>query len=310
MVDKKPKKKRKADTRRAEAQTPTTVAGVGQDVLRGKTFNPATGRPETAEQRKTREADRGSGGFAGSKRPIKDIPQQEGQPAVRQRLDLQGEPITEPEEELSLETATGTPAFLEGERSTGAPLLSGEATPVTAEDVIDIIGFKGGAGLLIGSFKGVGKRATSSAISSTTKSQAARGAQQTTKAVAGRFATNSKSLLRTVGFMAKRGYNKIATGGLIAAIGSYPFAGFLKQEALQTLGFAAKAARDADDLDGEQRALNEQREMLNPDNFQKLLAAVPYANVLAILEGFYSAAVTKLDIDQAALDKKRGTLDT
>ena len=85
---------------------------------------------------------------------------------------------------------------------------------------------------------------------------------------------------------------------LIGTIGSYPFAGFIKEEALQTSGFAVKTALDNGDVQGAEEALELQKEILDPGMWGQILEKVPYANVLVKLKDFYEAARLKLTIDE------------
>ena len=104
--------------------------------------------------------------------------------------------------------------------------------------------------------------------------------------------TNGKSIATTAKWLLNLGgINKaVAIPVIIGAIGSYPFAGFIKEESLQTLGFGVLTARNAGDLEGEQLALDQQREVLDPGLWSSIFAKIPYANVLSTLKDFYKAA--------------------
>ena len=118
---------------------------------------------------------------------------------------------------------------------------------------------------------------------------------------AGRFPTNIKSKGLTTSMMTKIGLGVAAAGTLIGAIGSYPFAGFIKQEAIQTLGFAFNNAKDNKDVEGMELALEEQREILN--QAPSVMAKVPYANVLGELQSFFEAAQTNYEVNQKVIQK-------
>ena len=118
---------------------------------------------------------------------------------------------------------------------------------------------------------------------------------------AAKYATNTKSTALTKSFLTKIG----GASALVGIIGSYPFAGFIKEEALQTLSFAVKSARDSGNLEDEQMAIDEQAKILDPSAWSKLLSAIPFANVVKELTKFYEAASTKLEIDQNSLNKRR-----
>jgi len=118
---------------------------------------------------------------------------------------------------------------------------------------------------------------------------------------AAKFSTNAKSTALTKSWLTKIG----GASALVGIIGSYPFAGFIKEEALQTLSFAVKSARDSGNLEDEQMAIDEQAKILDPSAWSKLLSAIPFANVVKELTKFYEAASTKLEIDQNSLNKRR-----
>ena len=98
-------------------------------------------------------------------------------------------------------------------------------------------------------------------------------------------------------------------GLLVGAIGSYPFAGFIKEEALQTLGFAVKTAKDNRDLEGMRRALDQQAEILDVTLWENFLAKIPYVNVVTQLRDFFSAAKTKLEIEENAFEELKKELE-
>jgi hypothetical protein len=91
-------------------------------------------------------------------------------------------------------------------------------------------------------------------------------------------------------------------GALIGTIGTYPFAGFIKEEALQTLGFASANAIKNKDVEGAQAAIDAQKEVLNPDLWKKIIDGVPYANVVDQLKDYYKAATIKVAVDEKMLD--------
>ena len=119
------------------------------------------------------------------------------------------------------------------------------------------------------------------------------------------YATNGKSLVKTAGMLLKSGFNLKSVPILITAISSYPFAGFIKEEALQTLSFGIKGAKDSGDLEGEAQAIADMEEVLDPSGWNQLLNKIPYANVLSSLQTFYEAARTKLDIDKKSFETRK-----
>ena len=123
--------------------------------------------------------------------------------------------------------------------------------------------------------------------------------------IGSRFATNTKSLSTTQKLL---DFAK-SPGGIVAIIGSYPFAGFIKEEALQTLGFATKSALDAGDLEGADTAVRETEDILDVSTWERLISLVPFANVAKQLLDFYNAARVKLEQDKRLIAKKRGEIE-
>ncbi|KKN18391.1 hypothetical protein LCGC14_0956420 [marine sediment metagenome] len=123
-----------------------------------------------------------------------------------------------------------------------------------------------------------------------------------------RFATNQKSTTLTKSLATKAGLGLGTASLLIGAIGSYPFAGFIKEEALQTLGFAFKTAEENKDIEGMENALADVEEILNAA--PEIMDKIPYANVLNQLTSFFAAANTKLDNDRRRLETLRGEQET
>lgn len=129
-----------------------------------------------------------------------------------------------------------------------------------------------------------------------------------------KIAVNTASAKKTaswLGRLASASSNPQAVvGGLMAAIGSYPFAGFIKEEALQTSSFAVKSALDNNDIAGAESAIALQKEILNPDLWGRIYAGVPMVNVLTKLKDFYKAARVKLAIDEQVVADKKRQLET
>jgi hypothetical protein len=113
------------------------------------------------------------------------------------------------------------------------------------------------------------------------------------------FATNAKTLATTTSWIKKLG----GAPTIVGIIGSYPFAGFIKEEALQTLGMATRTSLDSGNYAAAQKSVDEVNETLNPKVWEKIIAGVPFANVVKQLQNFYKAAKTKNKADQEAIDK-------
>tara|TARA_Y100000310_G_C20701853_1_gene830738 strand:+ start:8850 stop:10013 length:1164 start_codon:yes stop_codon:yes gene_type:complete len=104
-------------------------------------------------------------------------------------------------------------------------------------------------------------------------------------ATASRFANNRKSQGLSSSILSKGGMSLAAASLAVGAIGSYPFAGFIKEEAVQTLSVAIFKAVDAGDLDGAEELTEQVDEIINMDTTD-----IPYANVLQNLNVFFEAA--------------------
>ena len=96
--------------------------------------------------------------------------------------------------------------------------------------------------------------------------------------------------------------------GIVAIIGSYPFAGFIVEEATQTLGFATKTFAEAGDAEGVQKAIQEQEELLNPKIWEWLIYSIPYVNAGQSLLKFFKAATVKLEADKSSAEKTKKVL--
>ena len=125
-----------------------------------------------------------------------------------------------------------------------------------------------------------------------------------TKAAA--YAATAKSTALTAKWLALGGFSLGATGLAKDVLGTYPFAGFIKEEALQTAGFPIKAALDGGDVNGAQLALDQSNEILTMDTTK-----IPYLNVQQNLQAYFSAQATanaqwQRLIDEAVLEKETG----
>ncbi len=122
----------------------------------------------------------------------------------------------------------------------------------------------------------------------------------TVKPIASRFASNGKSSGLTKSFLIKLGLTLGAASLLKDAVGTYPFAGFIKEEALQTLSFATKSALDNADIVGAEKAFAQQEEILN--NEKTIINDIPYLNIQKQLAAFMEAARIKLENDRKTLE--------
>src|SRR3990167_10385135 len=65
--------------------------------------------------------------------------------------------------------------------------------------------------------------------------------------------------------------NAVVIGGLLSIVGTYPFAGFVKEEAIQVTDFSIDRSIKAGDIETAQKGLDMKKEILNPDVWDKVL---------------------------------------
>jgi len=114
---------------------------------------------------------------------------------------------------------------------------------------------------------------------------------------AGKIATNGATLKITQSWISKMASltgripnPAIVASAVITAIGSYPFAGFIKEEALQTVGFATTSAFKNDDLEAMRAAIELEEQILDPGMWRQIAGGVPIVNIVASLNDFFKAA--------------------
>ena len=122
---------------------------------------------------------------------------------------------------------------------------------------------------------------------------------------AGTIAVNGATKTTTTSMFAKMGMSLPAAGLAVSVLGSYPFAGFILEEALQTLGFGTSSAIKLGNLELAEQAIALNEEFLNPDIFDQIKQKVPFLNVLHSLDNFYNAAKMKMAIDRMIIDDMR-----
>lgn len=98
-------------------------------------------------------------------------------------------------------------------------------------------------------------------------------------------------------------------GGIVAAIGSYPFAGFIKEEALQAVGYASSSAIREGDVQGAREAINFQKQLLNPTVWKRIMESIPFVNTINALTDFYQAAAIDAKIKETMFDNMLQDMD-
>ena len=127
--------------------------------------------------------------------------------------------------------------------------------------------------------------------------------------LANRIATNTVNAKKTASMISKLGKGVKRPDVIMMMIGSYPFAGFIKEESLQTLSFGVHSAIQNNDLEGAERAIAEQKEIMDPEIWSGLMNYIPFVNVLANLKDFFDAAWIKIDIDEKVVNDMRNKLE-
>jgi hypothetical protein len=130
------------------------------------------------------------------------------------------------------------------------------------------------------------------------------------KGAAGLVPVNAQTISQSRSYIERMMYNmgkpsataKYVSGAIIAAIGSYPFAGWLKEESLTQIGGSSTGAIIAGNYDAAKIAMQQEEEILNPDLWRSILAGVPYANTLTALKEFYETSRISHDVKNKVLD--------
>lgn len=122
------------------------------------------------------------------------------------------------------------------------------------------------------------------------------------RAVTTRFASNVKSLSLSKKLLIGAGLTIGAASLLINVIGTYPFSGFIQEEASQTTSIGFFQAQKAGDIQGMQDAITRQEEILTA--VPSILDKIPYANVQKQLREYFKSVAVKLESDKRILANK------
>ena len=90
----------------------------------------------------------------------------------------------------------------------------------------------------------------------------------------------------------------VAAGLVVAAISSWPFANFIKEEALQTTNMAFSSAWKNKDAEGMQESTAMVDEILDTSTTEAIVQTVPFVNVVARLNEFFDAARLQNDVNK------------
>ena len=94
---------------------------------------------------------------------------------------------------------------------------------------------------------------------------------------------------------------------IVAALGSYGFAKFLYEEALQTIDMAIWQASKDKQWDLAEKALTKKREILDIDPIEFILELIPLVNVVAAVNKFKEASSIKWEIDAELIARHKET---
>ena len=95
---------------------------------------------------------------------------------------------------------------------------------------------------------------------------------------------------------------------IVAIVGSYAFAGFIREETLQTIDFAIRSAEQNNDVEALEKAIALKEEVLDRTLWEKILGAIPVVTVMEALSEYKDAAVLKLETDKGTLERMRGEM--
>ena len=118
-----------------------------------------------------------------------------------------------------------------------------------------------------------------------------------------KIASNPKTWGLTAKIFAGAGLGVGVIGLGIGILGTYPFASFGKEEALQTIGFPIKASLDAGDYEGAQMLLNKSNEIINAA--PTISDKIPYLNVKKSFDDYVVAQATANIEWQRLIDERR-----
>ena len=124
------------------------------------------------------------------------------------------------------------------------------------------------------------------------------------KPVAARYASNTKSSVITKRWLTGLGLSIGAAGLFVTAVGTYPFAGFLKQEAVQQTGFGVYQAIKVGDIEGMEAATQRIREIVEAED--EIVDKIPYANVMKQVREYMKSTRVTLEIYERELAKLKG----
>jgi len=131
------------------------------------------------------------------------------------------------------------------------------------------------------------------------------------------IAVNTKNIALTKSWLTRvfteRGRPKLvavaAAGMLGGAIGSYPFTHWAKGEAWQNIARAREAALWDGDIEGAERALALELEIVNPNFISRVMEKLPYLNSIDALQDIIKAARLSAELGRRRIEDKKIELE-
>lgn len=129
-----------------------------------------------------------------------------------------------------------------------------------------------------------------------------------TRAVVSRYATNTKSTSLTRSLLKKMGLGVTGAAVIGTIVGTYPFAEFELAEATDKIGIAIRDANQAGNTEKVLELTNFLDDIVNKTPWEKLLAAIPFANIYAAvrqnIRAARKSAATFRELAQDEIDRK------
>ena len=116
-------------------------------------------------------------------------------------------------------------------------------------------------------------------------------------------ATNVKTMGLTLKILLGAGATMSAIGGIMTIYGTYPFTGFIKEEAIQTAGFPIKSAMDVGLYDEAEERIEDIISLVNAN--RTLIDKIPLRNTQVELMSFNEEAVKSAILWQKIIDEHR-----
>ena len=169
-------------------------------------------------------------------------------------------------------------------------LLATLGTLLAAPAIIGAVGAKAGATTAVAKAGVVGTKITAATASKF-------------PALGLKFAANPKTMALSTKFLVGAGLTLGASSFARDIIGTYPFAAFGKEEAIQGVGFPINKALEAGDIEGAQTVLDKSNELVNAA--PTIADKIPYLNVQKAFTQYVEAQATANVEWQRLIDERQ-----